>query len=239
MRPVSSRRLGEQAAQLHARRLGKGDVRHDAAAEEGVLGAPAGAVEELRRQHHVPVRVFLLQAAHRGDADEPAHAERAQGVDIGAMIQLVRHDAMPAPVPRQKIDLPAREAPAHDHLRRIAPRRRDAVLRHVGQPLHMVKAAAADHADGWFLHARGVNRLRRRYLKPKNRRAGVGTGLLQTFHIRSAKIRLASGPRACRTSAHGDANARSATRNPPRKAPLRSSASRSCWRSCGWAVRSM
>ena len=93
-----------------------------------VCDALAGAIEELRRQHDVARLVLLLQRADRGDADDPAHAERAQRADIRAMIQLVRQDAMAAPVPREKIDLPSRELAAEDDIRRRAERRLDGVL---------------------------------------------------------------------------------------------------------------
>ena len=85
----------------------KADVRGDAFAKKCVLGAPAGPVEKLRRQEHVARRIFFLQTADRRDANNPANVQRTQRVNVGPMIQLVREDAMPAAVPRQKIDLPS------------------------------------------------------------------------------------------------------------------------------------
>src|SRR5277367_509333 len=69
------------------------------------------------------------------------------------MVQLVRQDAVSTPVPREKIDLPTTKLAAHDHIRRLAKRRLDEMLRDVGDALDLVKAAAADDADGWCCHA--------------------------------------------------------------------------------------
>jgi hypothetical protein len=68
------------------------------------------------------------------------------------VIQLVRQDAMAAAVSREKIDLPASDATAEDHVRRRAEWRLERVFSRVGEAFQMVKAAPADHADGWFLH---------------------------------------------------------------------------------------
>ena len=103
-----------------ADRFGKADVRGDAVAEKGVLRPLAGAVEKLRRQDNVARRVFLLQAADRGHANDPAHVQRTERIDIRAMIQLVRQKAMAAPVPRQKINLPAINFAANDRIGRAA-----------------------------------------------------------------------------------------------------------------------
>ena len=100
---------GDDVAQPGADGIGKCDMGDDTAAEEGVLRAPAGAVEELRGEHDVARLVLLLEAADCGDADDPADTERAQRVDICAVIQLMRHDAMAAAVAGQKVDLPACE----------------------------------------------------------------------------------------------------------------------------------
>ena len=64
------------------------------------------------------------------------------------MIQLVRKEAMPAAVPREKINPPAVNFAADDCIRRRAKRRLDRVLLRIGESFDLVKAASADDADG-------------------------------------------------------------------------------------------
>src|SRR6266705_4627498 len=54
---------------------------------------------------------------------------------------------MPAPVSRQKINLPSMHLSADDRVGRITEWRFDALLRGIFDPLHLIKAAAADDAD--------------------------------------------------------------------------------------------
>src|SRR6266487_3308641 len=54
---------------------------------------------------------------------------------------------MPAPVSRQKINLPSLHLSADDCVRRITEWRFDALLRGIFDPLHLIEAAAADDAD--------------------------------------------------------------------------------------------
>src|SRR5439155_26204845 len=54
---------------------------------------------------------------------------------------------MPAPVSRQKINLPSLHLSADDRVGRITEWRFDALLRGIFDALHLIKAAAADDAD--------------------------------------------------------------------------------------------
>ena len=110
--------------------------------------ALAGPVEKLRRQEHVARRIFFLKTADRGHADDPANIQRTERVDVRPMIQLVRENAMAAPVPRQKINLPSMHLPADERIGRIAKRRFDALLGRIFHALHLIKAAPSDDADG-------------------------------------------------------------------------------------------
>ena len=85
------------------------------------------------------------------------------------MIQLVRQDAMSASVSWQKKDLPPRELAAEDRVGRWTEGSFDDVFAGVGETFDLVKAAAADDADGWVLH-RDV--LRRRLGKSRSRTDG-------------------------------------------------------------------
>src|SRR5438067_2405516 len=107
----------------------------------------AGPVEKLRRQKHIPRRIFFLQAADGCHANDPAHVERTERVDVGAMVQLVREQAMSASMSRQKIDLPPMHASTDDRVGWIAERRRDAALPRILHAFHLIEAAPTDDAD--------------------------------------------------------------------------------------------
>ena len=126
-------------------------MRGDAIAEKCVLGALAGAIEKLRGQEHIARRVFFLQTADRGHADNPANIQRTERVDICPMIQLVRKHAMAAPVPGQEINLPSMHLPADERVGRIAKWRFDALLGRIFHALHLIEAASADDANGWCI----------------------------------------------------------------------------------------
>ena len=68
------------------------------------------------------------------------------------MIQFMRQDAMPASMSRQEKDLPPRELAAEDRVGRRAERGVDDVFAGIGETFDLVKAAAADDADGWWVH---------------------------------------------------------------------------------------
>jgi hypothetical protein len=116
-----------------------------------MLGAPARPIEELRRQKHIAGRVLLLQTPHRRDANNPPNIQGAERVDVSAMIQLVGQQSMSAPMPRQKVDLPSMHLSSDDRIRGIAKRGFDPLLRGLFHALHLIKAASADDANGWYV----------------------------------------------------------------------------------------
>jgi hypothetical protein len=54
-------------------------------------------------------------------------------------------------VPRQKVDLPSLHLSSDDRIRRIAKRGFDPLLCGLFDALHLIKAASADDADGWYI----------------------------------------------------------------------------------------
>src|SRR5581483_440627 len=102
---------------------------------------PAGAVIELRRQKDISWRIFFLQATHRRDRDNPANVQRAQGVDVGPVIDFMRQNPMASPVPRQKIDLPSANLSANECVRRRSERRIDIVFAGFSQFVYLIKTA--------------------------------------------------------------------------------------------------
>jgi hypothetical protein len=85
------------------------------------------------------------------------------------MVQLVRQNAMTPPMPRQKINAPARHDPANERVRGRPERCFDRVLRHVGEPFHVIKAAAADDSNGGFAHESAIETKALRQWKAKCR----------------------------------------------------------------------
>jgi hypothetical protein len=148
LHPQGPRGLSENLPKAGRNWIGKADVRRDSLTKKSVIAALAGAIEKLRRQEHVTRRVFFLKAADGGDADDPAHIQRAERIDVRAMIQFVRKQTVAATVSRKEIDLPALYLPADDRVGWITKRRFNPLLRRVLYTLHLVKPASADNANG-------------------------------------------------------------------------------------------
>ena len=89
-----------------ADRLAKADVHHQAIAEEGV-DAMAGSVDELIGHNKVQRMMFFLQRADGGKRQDALHAKLFEAVNVGAIIDLGGHEAMPAPMARQESDFAA------------------------------------------------------------------------------------------------------------------------------------
>ncbi len=139
-----------EVAQGFADRFRKTDVRHNPIAKKRMFVAAAGPVKELRGQHDVARRILRLKASHRRHAQNPAHPQRSQRENIRPMIELMRHDPVPAAMARKKIDLPAREFPPMDDIRRRSEGSFNGMLREIGKPFEVIKSASADDANGWF-----------------------------------------------------------------------------------------
>ena len=93
-----------------------------------------------------------LQGAHRADTDDPGHAQFFHGADIGAMVQLGGHEAMPPAVPRQKDHFPSGERAGEKIIRGRAEGRFHLHPFLPGEPFHVIKAAAANNANAIFFH---------------------------------------------------------------------------------------
>src|SRR6516225_8972797 len=87
---------GDDCPQLAANRISKSDMRDDAFTKKRPFGATAGPVEKLGGQDDVSRMILLLQASNGSDTDYPANVKRAQGEDVGTMVQLGRQEPVPA-----------------------------------------------------------------------------------------------------------------------------------------------
>jgi hypothetical protein len=124
----------------------EGHVCDQPAAEESG-GALEGPIHELIGDDHVQRRVFLLERAHGGDGEDALHAQRLQGVDVGAEVDLAGRDAMAAPVAGQEGDLAPLERPEDEDIGRRTERGLHRDLVRVRHAAHLVEAAAADDPD--------------------------------------------------------------------------------------------
>src|ERR1700719_4667363 len=92
-------RLGNQVPQTCANWIREGNVGRDSFSKERVNSAQTGAVVKLRRQQDIARRVFLLQTAHSGNADDPADVQRTQRPNVCAMVEFMGQNAVSASVP--------------------------------------------------------------------------------------------------------------------------------------------
>jgi hypothetical protein len=122
-------------------------VSHDAEVVEERAGASARAIDELIDQHHLARVHVFLQRADRRHAQDLLCAELLEREHVGAVVDAVRRDAVPAAVTRQEQQRRVAELAAHDRVRGRAEGRVDAHLPHVREPLELVEPAAADDAE--------------------------------------------------------------------------------------------
>ncbi len=134
-----------------AHRVRHRHVRDAALAEEALL-AREGAVDELVDEHEVAGRELILQRAAGGDGHEVGDAGALQCVDVGAVVDVRRRDAMPAPVARQEAERQAVDLGEQDLVGRLAPRARDLLPVRVLDARQIVETAAADDAQDGFDH---------------------------------------------------------------------------------------
>src|SRR4051794_12039368 len=121
----------------------------NAVAEESVRSPLAGVVVKLRRKEDIARSILFLEAAHRSDANDPTNVQRAEGVDVRTVIQFMRKQPMAPTVARKEKNLPAMHLSSNNSVGWFAERRRDALFGRIFHPLHLIKTAAPDDADGW------------------------------------------------------------------------------------------
>ena len=114
---------------------------------KNVGGAIERAIDELIGKHEVERPQFFAQAADRARRDDRLDAQHLEAVDVGAEVQLRRHQPMPVVVSRQKRDALAAQRRQRVRPGRIAKRRRQHVLLAIGELRHVVQAAAANDSN--------------------------------------------------------------------------------------------
>src|SRR5436190_8756150 len=122
------------------------DVGNQSAAEKGA-DAPFGAIEKLIGHDDIERLELLFQAADRAGRKNPLDAEHFKTVDVGAKVQLRRHDPVTSAVPGEERHPFTAKRADHVWTRWIAKRRLDCLLLPVGQLRHVVQTASADDAD--------------------------------------------------------------------------------------------
>jgi hypothetical protein len=139
--------FGENRAQFLASWVGHAYMGDNAITEKGVSGAGTGAIIILIRQNNVPGLVSLLKAADGGHTDNPADVQLPESVDIGTVIQLMRHDPMSFAVAWQEIDLTPLQTAAHDRIRGCPEGSLHLNFCGVSEALQLVKPAATNHSN--------------------------------------------------------------------------------------------
>ena len=157
-------------------------VRDQTFAEERTL-ALVGAVNELIDQHEGAGRHLLLERTAGRQRNQIGDAGAFQNVDIGAVVDVGRRQPMALVVARHEDDRQAVDLADAERARRLAPRRRNALLAHILQTRQVVDAGAADNAENRFRHAsfvslfvRGRSSLAHAALSPLKKQKGPETG---------------------------------------------------------------
>src|SRR5438552_660483 len=133
---------------MHTDWLCERNMRGNSITEKSMDRAQTCPVVKLRRQQNIARRIFFLQTANCGHRNDPAHIQRTQRVNVGAMIQFMRQDPMAASVTWQEIDLPSTHPAPNQHVRRCPKRSFDLMLGHIVQLFYLIETAAADDPDG-------------------------------------------------------------------------------------------
>jgi hypothetical protein len=102
------------------------------------------AINELVSDEKFAGREFFFERANRADGDDAIHADKFEGIDVGAVIDFRRKNAMAAAVSREERNPSTFEKARDDGFRGIAEGRVDADFLGVRKAFHVVKAAAAD-----------------------------------------------------------------------------------------------
>lgn len=145
--------LADDLGQLLVEGVAEAHMADHTLLEEGEGPHALGAVDDLVGHHEVARADLLLQRADGGEGDDGAHAEVAQGGDVGLVLDLVRRVLVVEAVAREEGDGHGLAGAGRvvlqdaDGRRRLAPRRVDVEPggeREAGQRRY---AGAADHGD--------------------------------------------------------------------------------------------
>ena len=134
-----------------ARRIRHTDMDDQAVPEERP-GPAVGAIEELIRNQNVQRLDVLLHAAHGRGGEDPFRSEQLEAKDVGAEVELGRHQGMPPAVTRQEGHRTTRQAAQDVPVRRITERRAYPLFAQDLQSVHLVQAAPADDPDQPLCH---------------------------------------------------------------------------------------
>jgi len=126
--------------------VSESDVSDNSVAEKSI-NPMAGAVEELVGNHELQRFVLFLERSNGRDGDDALDAELLESVDIGAEIELARHEAMAASVTREERDLATLEGAADVRVRRGTERGSDFDFLYFCKAGHGIESTAADDAD--------------------------------------------------------------------------------------------
>src|SRR5262249_54771291 len=94
-------RRDQLPAKLCADRIGDRDVADDPVAEK-TRRTPKGSIDELIGHHQVARRKILAHAAGRADRHQELDAELLETIDVGAVVNFARQQAMAAAVAREE-----------------------------------------------------------------------------------------------------------------------------------------
>lgn len=133
--------------QLRIKRIREPDVPHQALLEEGEGPHALGPVDDLVGQDKIHGLDVLLQGADGAEGDDAAHADVAEGCDVGARGDLVRRQLVVGAVPREEGDGHAVVLEDLEGRGGVAPGGEGVHRRDGGVAVDLGEAGAAYHGD--------------------------------------------------------------------------------------------
>src|SRR5690606_20359697 len=126
------------------------DMGYEAGAKKALL-AVDGPVDELIDDHEGAGRERLLERAAGADRNDLGHPGALHGIDIGAVVDLRRRQAMAAAVTGQKDHLDPVQAAEQQMVGRWPERALDRLPARIRQPVKLIDPAAANNTDNRLL----------------------------------------------------------------------------------------
>ena len=134
----------EESAHGIAVGIAEGNVGGDTVSEKGKFMRAPGAIDELVRDDDVPGFNIFPERTDRVHGNDPAHVQRTQCPDVGAVVDFMGEQAVAAAMAGKKEYAAAGEFAFDDFIRGRAERSFDRVGADDFQGIDFIKAGAAD-----------------------------------------------------------------------------------------------
>ena len=183
-------RLFEGIPEAPADRVRHTDVSNHAGVEEALL-ARERPIHELVHDHERARREVLAERPDSRERNDVGHTGALEGVDVGAVVDRRRGEAMPPAVPREEDRAHSLDRSGDQTVGRLPERRRRVDPPRIGEPLDLVEAGAANDADD---RLRVLRLHLRHYATPPASRTLAERYRESMSGVQRRRPRLAAGP---------------------------------------------